>query len=65
MLKEVTRDNPILRDFIEWNGWGPPTSQFQAQEFAFYKAESEQEADEMVEILTRWMSGEILFKIDP
>ncbi len=48
--------------FVRWNGWGPPTSEFQILEFCQSKAESAPKACKFTEILTGWMRGEYVFK---
>lgn len=59
MLKEITAYDSIMRGFIEWNGWGPPTSQFQIQEYCFYEHENECDVDFATDILMMWMNGEL------
>lgn len=48
--------------FTRWNGWGPPTSEYQIIEFCQAKAAHELEADEYTEILMRWMAGDYTCK---
>lgn len=55
---QVTTDN-IMKSFIEWNGWGPPESEFQIQEYCAYNCDNEQDADFITGVLFQWMNGEI------
>jgi hypothetical protein len=48
--------------FVRWNGWGPPTSEYQILEFCRAKANSEPETEEYTEILNGWINGEYTFK---
>ena len=49
--------------FTRWSGWGPPTSEYQVMEFCRAKIESEAQAKDYAEILTRWMNGEYSCKM--
>lgn len=45
----------IRKAFIEWNGWGPPTSEYQIGEFCRSNTYSEEESEFMFWILKEWM----------
>jgi hypothetical protein len=62
MIKEITVYKNIMRDFVEWNGWGPPTSEFQIKEYTYRECESVGEVDLTTDVLTKWMNGEIEFQ---
>ena len=49
--------------FTRWNGWGPPTSEYQIIEFCQARAENKLAAEEFTEILMRWMAGEYSCKL--
>ena len=49
--------------FTRWNGWGPPTSEYQIMEFCQARATSEVQAEEYTQILVGWMSGEYSCKL--
>jgi hypothetical protein len=57
MVKEIAVYKDIMRDFIEWNGWGPPTTEFQIQEYCYRQCYSEGDVDLTTNILTKWMNG--------
>jgi hypothetical protein len=58
---EKSRVNSVCNAFVRWNGWGPPSSEFQIQEFCKNKAIDDGESRVYNEILTGWMTGEYHF----
>lgn len=52
---ETPKDVKAL--FIEWNGWGPPSSEYQIYEFCREKAVSEEDSNRIFTILLDWMNS--------
>ena len=46
----------IRKDFIEWNGWGPPTSEYQIGEYCRAQTETEDDSDHAFQVLMEWMN---------
>ena len=55
---EEARIKNVCNSFIRWNGWGPPTSDYQIVEFCQEKAISADEAKVYTDILVGWMKGD-------
>ena len=55
---EESQVKNVCLAFARWNGWGPPTSEYQILEFCQAKSKSEKQTEDYTEILTRWMNGE-------
>lgn len=47
----------IRKDFRKWNGWGPPTSEYQIGEFCRATTYSEADSDHEFWILMEWLNG--------
>jgi hypothetical protein len=43
--------------FVRWNGWGPPTSEYQIGEFCRATTYSESDSDHEFWILMEWLNG--------
>ena len=59
---EPSKVEAVCRAFTCWNGWGPPTSEYQIMEFCKSEASSEADADEKTEVLLGWMRGDYDFE---
>lgn len=46
----------VKKDFIKWNGWGPPTSEYQIVEYCRDRTKSDYESDSAFDILLDWMN---------
>lgn len=50
-------EEDVIESFTEWNGWGPPDSEYQIIEFCKAKALSEEESNNLFIILFNWMNS--------
>ncbi len=50
------KSRTIRKDFIRWNGWGPPESQYQIIEYCREKTRNQADSDEAFEILLEWLN---------
>ena len=57
MMVEVKSAQEIRKAFIQWNGWGPPTSEYQINEFCRADAYSEEDSEHAFWILMDWLNG--------
>lgn len=53
----VSSAHKIKKAFIEWNGWGPPTSEFQINEYCWYEVEPDADREFIRQVLTEWMNS--------
>ena len=56
---EESRIKRVCNRFIKWNGWGPPTSEYQILEFCQATALDEEESTEFKDILEMWKDGDV------
>lgn len=59
MIKMKTVKN-FMDDFVKWNGWGPPTSEYQIIEYCQNRTSSEEEANVAFDILKKWMLADAI-----
>jgi len=46
----------VRKSFVQWNGWGPPTSEYQIGEYCRAKTFSEEDSDYESSILIEWLN---------
>ena len=51
----VSSANEIKKAFVEWNGWGPPDSEYQISEFCRATTYTEYDSDQVFWVLKAWM----------
>ena len=54
-MVSTTSAQEIRKAFIKWNGWGPPTSEYQIGEYCKSNTYSETDSDYSFNILLGWM----------
>lgn len=54
---DFTNEKEVKRDFTYWNGWGPPTSKFQINEYCRHNTYTRQESENAFRILKNWMEN--------
>lgn len=46
----------LRKNFIEWNGWGPPASEYQIGEYCRSQTYSEMDSEFAFRVLMTWMN---------
>jgi len=49
----------VKRDFRYWNGWGPPSTEIQINEYCRHNTHNLEESQNASRILRKWMEAEI------
>ena len=52
----VKSTEAIRNSFIKWNGWGPPTSEYQIGEYCRAETLTEEDSNYEFKILMEWMN---------